>query len=253
MIHGPIFDFRARLAPRPGALDRLLATMDAWSIDRAVVSAGGMIGLDRLSRQVCEGGYVDVDADNDAVLGAWKGSDGRLVPFFFANPHRGSDAYRSRAADFRGLEISPAVHGVPLTDERTTALVEVAAELGHSVYVVCLMRAGSGAAELVQLASRFPEVTFVLGHCGFTNIDVHWINLVRSQDNVAVETSGGYSEVVRTAVNRLGAGRVLFGTEYPLQHPRVELAKLEVLELSDDSRSKVAWQNAARLLREEHP
>jgi predicted TIM-barrel fold metal-dependent hydrolase len=225
--------------------------MDTWGIDRAVVSAGGMIDLDRLSTQIIEGGHVETDADNDAVLAGCGRSDGRLLPFFFGNPHTGPDRYRSQVSEFRGLEISPAVHGVPLTDERTTALVEVADEHGHPVYVVCLGRPGVGAVDLVTLAEKFPAVTFVLGHCGFIGIDTYAINKIAPVDNIATETSGSYTGIVRAALQRLGTERVLFGTEYPLQHPSVELAKLRALELSPDSWRSVMWRNAHRVLGEE--
>ncbi|RKR90383.1 hypothetical protein BDK92_4755 [Micromonospora pisi] len=245
------FDFHARLGPAPGAVDRLLAAMDSAGIERAAVSAGGVLDLDQLSRQIVQGGHVETDADNRAVLAACQGSAGRLLPFFFGNPHRDPDDYRRHAAGYRGLEISPAVHGVPLTDRRTTALVEVAAEYGHPVYLVTLGRYGVRAPDLRTLAEKFPEVTFVLGHCGFIGIDTDAIARVAPNDNVVVETSGAFMLTVRIALDRLGADRVLFGTEHPLQHPEVELAKLRALDLDQDSMEKVAWRNAYRLLGEE--
>lgn len=246
----PVLDFHARLAPRPGSRDRLLATMDACGIERTVVCAGGTIDIDRLSRQLVEGGHIQSDADNDGVLDACADSEGRLVPFWFANPHRDALEYQSRAGQFSGLEISPAVHGVTLTEERTTTLVEVAARVGHPVYVVCLNRTGCGVADLVALASAHPGVEFVLGHAGIGNIDYLAVDLVRSQANVWFETSGGYSSVVRAALERLGPSRLLFGTEYPLQHPRVELTKFETLELTPECWQQIAWENANRLLGE---
>ncbi|PJE95957.1 hydrolase [Streptomyces carminius] len=247
----PVLDFHVRLAPRPGAAERLLATLDECGLTRAVVCAGGTIDLDRLSRQLVEGGHVGTDADNDAVLDACAGTDGRLVPFFFANPHRSPEAYRARAAEFRGLEISPAVHGVGLTDPRVAGLVGVAAEYGHPVYVVCLARHGAGVADLVTLARRFPRVSFVLGHSGIGNIDFHALTLIRDEPNILLETSGGYTCVAEAAVSRLGAGRLVFGSEYPLQHPAVELAKFRVLSLPPGQWRQIAWDNAHRLLREE--
>lgn len=253
MNPGPIFDFHARLAPRPDAYDRLLATMDRLGIERAVVSGGGMIGLDQLSAQVYEGGYVTSDADNDAVLAGCRRAQGRLVPFFFGNPHRGPGEYRRRAGQFRGLELAPAVHGVGFEDERTDALVTVAEGAGQPVYVGCLMRPGVTVVDLIGLAKRFPDTTFVLGHLGFINIDLYALNLVEPQGNVVVETSGGYTCVLRAALDRLGADRVLFGSEYPLQHPTVELAKVRALELAPEIRRQVVWSNARRLLGEERP
>jgi predicted TIM-barrel fold metal-dependent hydrolase len=246
----PVLDFHVRLVPRPHAREQLLAALDECGLERAVVCAGGTIDLDQLSRQLILGGYVETDADNDAVLSVCAGTDGRLVPFFFANPHRQAALYRNRAAEFRGLEISPAVHGVSLGDPRVSALVDVAAAVGHPVYTVCLDRPGAGVADLVALARRFTEVSFVLGHSGIGNIDFYALALIEDEANILLETSGGYTSVAQAALRRLGADRVVFGSEYPLQHPAVELAKFEALRLAPEQWQRVAWENAHRLLGE---
>ncbi|MGV9310707.1 amidohydrolase family protein [Streptomyces sp. NPDC003691] len=246
----PVLDFHVRLVPGPGSGERLLSALDDCGIAKAVVCAGGTIGLDRLSRQLVEGGHIESDADNDAVLDACRAAGGRLVPFFFANPHRPAAVYRSRAADFRGLEISPAVHGVGLTDPRVAGLVGTAAESGHPVYVVCLDRPGSGVADLVALARRFPSARFVLGHSGIGNIDFYALTLIQDEPNILLETSGGYTSVAAAALSRLGAGRVVFGSEYPLQHPSVELAKFRALRPSPGEWRQIAWDNAHGLLGE---
>jgi predicted TIM-barrel fold metal-dependent hydrolase len=251
MTRQPVLDFHVRLAPRPGARERLLSTLDDCGLERAVVCAGGVVDLEQLSRQLIKGGYVETDADNDAVLAACADTDGRLVPFFFANPHRPPGTYRTRAAEFRGLEISPAVHGIGLTDSRVMGLVDVAAEFGHPVYVVCLAGLSAGVAELAGLARRFRRVSFVLGHSGIGNIDLYALTLIESEPNIFLETSGGYTCVAEAALRRLGADRVVFGSEYPLQHPSVELAKFEALRISPEQWQQVAWDNAHRLLGEE--
>jgi hypothetical protein len=247
-MRGPVFDFHARLAPHPGALDGLLDVHDRCGISGAAVSAGGCVDLSRLSRQLVDGGHVTTDPDNDAVLSACAESSGRLLPFYFANPHRDPARYRERATAFVGMEISPAVHGVPLDDPRTAVLTAVADAAGHPVYVVCISRPGCGVADLVALACRFPRVTFVLGHSGIGNIDYYAVELVAPVPNIHVETSGGYTGVVRAAVDQLGPDRVLFGTEYPLQHPDVELAKFRALCLPAEHWHRIAWDNAHRLL-----
>ncbi|MET0491975.1 MAG: amidohydrolase family protein [Actinoplanes sp.] len=244
----PVFDFHARLAPVPGAVERLLATLDASGIERAALCAGGTIDLHQLSRQLVQGGHVTTDPDNDAVLTACRGSGGRLVPFYFANPHRPAQEYEKRAADFHGLEVSPAVHGVPIADPRTSDLVEVAAAVGHPVYIVCLIREGSGVRDLAALASRFPGTTFVLGHSGTGNIDFDAIDVIAPVPNIMVETSGGYSSVLAEALRRLGAERLLFGSEFPLQHPDVELAKFRAVGLTPQQWARIAWHNAHRVL-----
>lgn len=243
----PVFDAHARLAPDPAAPQRLLAALDDAGIARAAVSAGGVIDPLRLSRQLIDGGHIEADADNEAVLRAAAASDDRFVPFYFANPHRGAAPYGKVGADYRGVEISPAVHGVALTDPRVVEIVAAADDLGHPVYAVPVARPGSGVDAITELARRFPRVTFVVGHAGIGNIDYHGIDLAAPWPNVVIETSGGYTSVLRMAIDRLGAGRVLFGSELPLQHPLVELTKLAVLDLTPTQRRLILWDNARRL------
>ncbi|GAB3174262.1 hypothetical protein GCM10027059_46210 [Myceligenerans halotolerans] len=243
-----LFDFKVRLAPRPGAAEKLTETLAASGIGRAAVSAGGVVDLPTLSRQLVEGGHVTTDPDNDEVLAFCRRSAERFVPFYFANPHRPPGEYARRAAEFRGCEISPAVHGVPLTDPRVAALVRVAARARHPVYVVCLIRPGCGVADLVALARAHPDATFVLGHAGTGNIDLHALELVADVPNVLVETSGGYTSVLSAALRRLGPERLLFGSEYPLQHPQVELAKFRAVGITPDAWELVGRRNAHRVL-----
>jgi predicted TIM-barrel fold metal-dependent hydrolase len=246
-----IFDFHARLRPGPEAARALLDVMDRTGIARAAVAAGGVLDLDRLSAQIVHGGQSTVDADNAAVLAACLGSAGRLVPIYFANPHDRSGAYARDGHHYRGVEISPAVHGLGFDDDRVAALVEVAAGLGHAVYTVCVVGPGGGTADLIRLARKAPQVTFVFGHCGFIGVDTHALEAIAPQPNIVVETSGCFTVAARLAIERLGAGRVLFGTEYPLQHPSVELAKYAALDLPAASWRRIAWDNAHALLSEE--
>ena len=244
----PVFDFHARLGP---AGDDLLAVLDAAGIGRAVVSAGGLVPLDRLSAQINDGGRAEAAADNDRVHEHCSRSGGRLLPFFFADPLRDVESYRAAAGRFRGLEVSPAVHGFRLDDPAVAELAAIAGAAGHPVYVVCLGRPGARTADLVRLARDFPRVTFVWGHCGHTGLDLAGLAEIAGCANIVAETSGCLTVTARAAVRRLGAARVLFGTEYPLQHPRVELAKAAALELGPRDLHEVMWGTACRVLGEE--
>jgi uncharacterized protein len=243
-----VFDFHARLAPGPQALDRLTAAMDRHGIAVAAVAAGGILPPEVLSRQLIDGTSVTADPGNEAVLEACAASGGRLLPVFFGNPHRGAEEYRRRSAEFRALELSPAVHGVPLTDAVADRYAEAAGEARHSVYIVCLIRPGCGVADLVDLAKRHPDVDFVLGHGGASAIDFYGVQLIEPHANVHFETSGGYSSVLAYAIRTLGAGRVLFGTEHPLQDPGLELAKFATLGLPGRDWERIAWDNAFSLM-----
>lgn len=243
-----LVDFHARLQPTRAAAQRMLQGMVEYGISHTVACAGGIIGLDQLAEQVMVGGHIENDADNRGLLDACSISGGRLLPFYFGNPHSEPSEYQALASQFYGLELSAAVHGVPLTDPRMLRWVEVATEARHPIYLVCLGQAGSSAKDLAELAKSFPDTAFVLGHCGFVGIDLWSINQIIDSVNVLAETSGCYTGVARLAVQRLGADRVLFGTEAPLQHPGVEIAKMQALGLDQAAWSQVLSGNAVRLL-----
>jgi predicted TIM-barrel fold metal-dependent hydrolase len=245
-----VLDFHARLAPDAGEPDRLLAEMDRAGIDRAAVSAGGLLSLDQLAAQISAGGRAEVAAGNERLREQCGRAGGRLLPFFFADPAADVEAYGRQAADFRGLEISPAVHGFRLDDPAVAELVGLAAAAGHPVYLVTLGRPGTRPADLARLARRFPAATFVWGHCGHTGLELDGLTAVAGVANILAETSGCLTVTARAAVTRLGPERVLFGTEYPLQHPSVELAKLAALGLGPADRERVLGGNARRLLGE---
>src|SRR5262249_46834870 len=142
-------------------------------------------------------------------------------------------------------------YGIGFDDPRTVALVEIASGAGHPVYTVCAARPGTRAVDLVALARRFPALPFVFGHCGLIPIDANGLATIAPQPHIVAETPGYYTLIARVAVGRLGPDRVLFGTEYPVQDPDVELVKLAALGLDAATYAKVAWRNAHRLLGEE--
>ncbi len=226
----------------------MLQVMDTVGIARSAAIAGGSLSPEKLSEQITKGGGLDIDIDNAALAAECARSDGRLLPFFFANPHRGAEPYQSDGGRFYGLKLGPAVHGVPLRDPRTLSLVEVAQGWNHPVYLHCLARPGFEVSDLVELARQFPRVVFILGHAGVGNCDLYAVGQIRESRNIFFETSGGFSCVIESAYRQLGPERILFGTEYPLQHPRVEIEKALCLELDTPSFEAMMGGNFLRLI-----
>jgi predicted TIM-barrel fold metal-dependent hydrolase len=102
----------------------------------------------------------------------------------------------------------------------------------------------------VRLARRHPRAELILGHAGIGNFDLHAVELLQPEANLSFETSGGFSWVAKHAVEKLGAERVLFGSEYPLQDPFLELEKLKRLGLGPSELTLVLGGNIRRLLGE---
>lgn len=102
---------------------------------------------------------------------------------------------------------------------------------------------------LEPLIAAFPKCTFVLNHMGWES----WrkaFDLAHKYPNIMVETSWQPARNIRRAVDKLGAHRILFGSDFPLfqqwqalQEARKALSKSEFHQITSS--------NAMRLLKME--
>lgn len=103
------------------------------------------------------------------------------------------------------------------------------------------------------LAQEYPDVNFIIPHLGSFADD--WRaqlalidHLVRHR-NIYTDTSGVRRfNLLEQAVQRAGAGKILFGSDGPWLHPGVELAKVRALQLSGLDEQLVLGGNFLRLI-----
>ncbi len=106
--------------------------------------------------------------------------------------------------------------------------------------------------DLYQFLQDFPNLTCILCDIGIWSVDRYTWPLLASYPNLFVETSllslqeGG----LESSVNKFGAERFLFGTDFPQRYP--EAARLQLLHagVSDTDKKLIASGNLERLLAE---
>lgn len=103
-------------------------------------------------------------------------------------------------------------------------------------------------ADVADLADRHPGLRIIMAHLNGCN--PRGIEAVQPYPNVVVDTAGGDPEsgTVELAVERLGVERVLFGSDAPIRHFAVSLAKITGGCLTPAQQRDVLWNNAARIL-----
>jgi uncharacterized protein len=103
-----------------------------------------------------------------------------------------------------------------------------------------------------DVAPRFPNANFVLGHAGNTPVErAQAIAAIQAHANVYVETCSTFRTpgVIEQLVNEGGADRVLFGSDMPLMDPRSQLGKIITADIDDEAKKQILGLNAQRLLR----
>ena len=217
----------------------VIGQMDATGIERAVVMAIG-----------------DAGSCDDVVRVARAAAEhpDRLIPFVRVHPWSG-EAGVALLRDcvtrhgFRGLKLHPVTNISDPGGDATVRLVEAAAGLG----VPTLFHSGDDCLvtpwEIAECARRCPGAQVVLGHTGGYAHTADALDVAEMYPNVYLETSAmPYPVVIRDAVDRIGAQRVIFATDGPGCAPVLELEKIRLAGLSEQERPLVLGRNAARLL-----
>jgi predicted TIM-barrel fold metal-dependent hydrolase len=106
----------------------------------------------------------------------------------------------------------------------------------------------SDAGELATLATRHPQVSFLLAHIGGGGDWIHSLAAVRDIPNVYVDLSGSGVDggMLEETLEAVGVERVLWGCDITMDTGWAKLRYLEHL-LSPQDLELVRWRNAARI------
>lgn len=178
---------------------------------------------------------------------------GRLVPIARLHPWYGAvaEALLKRALNslgYRGLKLHPVTTLTHPGAAETIALINIAAEHGVPVLFHSGDEPLATPLAVAAAAARCPDATVILGHMGgYFHVD-EAIEVADRLENVVLETSAmPYPGKITEAVRRIGAERVLFGSDGPACSPRLELEKVRLAALPPESYELVTNANAIKL------
>jgi predicted TIM-barrel fold metal-dependent hydrolase len=151
--------------------------------------------------------------------------------------------------DFRGLKLHPVSTLQHPGGAETIDLVRHAGELGVPTLFHCGDEPLSTPLSIARTAAACPDSVIVLGHMGgYFHVD-EAIDVAERFPNVVLETSAmPYPDKIVAAVRRIGAERVVFGSDGPVSSPLLERHKVVISSLGDDGAGLVLGGNAERML-----
>jgi uncharacterized protein len=225
--------------------DELHARMDAADIQEALVCP------------VKPRGY-HLGPANDAIAEAITRSP-RLKGLVRVDPNLEADAVAEldrgvHQLGLRGLFLHPWEETFRINDPRLDPLLTRCAELNLPVLIATGYPWVSEAAQVGDLARRFPSLSIVMTHGGQINISglgqADALETLRRHRNVSIETSGVYrQDFLQDVATEIGADRVLFGSNSPLMDPRMEVARARWADVPAESRALILGGNAQRIFK----
>ncbi len=107
----------------------------------------------------------------------------------------------------------------------------------------------SDGVELARLATRHPEVPFILAHIGGGGDWQHTLPAVAELPNVYVDLSGSGVDrgMLDRTVTAVGASRMVWGSDLTMETGLAKLWALDVIGLSREDIAAIRWRNAARI------
>jgi uncharacterized protein len=192
--------------------------------------------------------HSDYSKANEAVARIVQSCPGRLMGFAFV--HAAKDAGRIyemvktavQQYGFCGIKVHR--YNAPISRE----ICETA-----KVFRLPVLYDVMGDVSQVDLiATEYPEVNFIIPHLSSFADDwksqLAFLSPLERFPNIYTDLSGVRRfDLIQQAVQRAGAGKILFGSDGPWIHPGIELEKIYALHLTPHEQEKILYKNFLQL------
>jgi predicted TIM-barrel fold metal-dependent hydrolase len=240
-MHGHMDSFAAIYFPR-GKAEQMIGTMDECGVRMLVFTHHHAL--------------ESPDLGNQTSINAVRRFPDRLRAYCAINPNYPEqtaadlDAFDQHRDVFVGLKFLSDYHKIAITDERYRPALEFA---DRSRLLVLMHTWGGspydGEVAVRQLAERYHNLTFLLGHSCHGRWDAA-VALARDFPNIYLELTAIFDDrgVLEKFSAEAGSDRMLFGTDLPWFDPHQAVGALLSAHLSDEDIHNICHRNAEKLL-----
>lgn len=188
--------------------------------------------------------------DNAVTRAALAECPHELAGLAWLDPNRGEAAALEFEAliaqGFQGLKLHPLFNAYTADDAVVYPLMECARKHDLPVFIHSGHAPFSLPWSIGQLAEKFPDVRIVMIHMGHGHgvyIQAA-LETAKKYDNIWLENSGMPMHTkTKEAYEKVGAGRIFWGSDAPFHHYAVEILRTEVSGLGEQALEDVFYNN----------
>lgn len=230
----------------PASLDGKISTL---------LEHGERAGIEHFVVQSVATTPHQVSSINNFIAQAVAESGGRFTGLGTLHPDSAdmaADVDEIISLGLKGVKLHPDIQRVQLDDPRM-----------HKMYELCegrlpmLIHTGdnrydnSNPNRLMPILEKYPRLTVIGAHFGGWSIWEEATKKLYGYRNFLVDCSSSLyaisPEKAKELILAYGVERVLFGTDYPLWTPEQEIERFMMIDLTDEQREDIFYNNAARL------
>ena len=206
------------------------------------------------------GNKTDYAEMNRLMAQAMRDHPGRMVGYMRLNPNYGVEHNRQLIDEglslgLRGIKIHPLIEHCEADDRQIVyPLMEQAQAHGLVVLFHCGMGDAASPDRIANVARDFPRLNVIAGHSGLIEGIRRVVEHAKQLPNLHMDSSGvGWIPYFCESIVWAGPDRVLYGSDTPFNHMKMELDKIAVyanahLQLSVEDLRLVMGGNLKRLL-----
>jgi predicted TIM-barrel fold metal-dependent hydrolase len=182
---------------------------------------------------------------------------GRFAGYFVYNPHFAEELTEDvldgffRRNYFVGLKIIPEYWRIALTDHVYDAMWEYADKHCLPILIHTWENTSGTAGMIDRIASGYPKAIFLLGHSGGGDEGrIEAEAMAVKYDNVYLEWCGSFTSRIlwERTIKRVGAKKVIYGTDTFFHDIAWELGRLLCLDISNREFEMILGENMKRIL-----
>ena len=224
-------------------LERMVEVMDKFEITKACVSS-----LKAIQYDFMEG--------NEELKNQIERFPERFIPFCVVHPRDWDYAKVElvkciKQWGWKGLKLHPVDQYFPADCLSVKDIIDTAQELNIPVAIHSSMDDFAHPKRIGNLAGMFPEVTFIMVHMGKM---LYWTDALEEaikHDNIILDTTDAMfaDGLVETCVQKIGAERMVCGTNLPISYPGPNLKRIHIADITTKQKEMIFGKNMERILK----
>lgn len=186
-----------------------------------------------------------------------KESGGKMTGFGAMHPeseNMQADIEELISLGLKGVKLHPDIQGYKSDDYRMLKIYELCEKYSLPVLIHCgdSRYDNSNPNRIAPILDIYENLTVIGAHFGGYSVWEQAAERLAKYKNFYVDTSSSLFALKKEEAEKLiaiyGDDKVLFGTDYPMWNPKEELDRFLTLDLSEEQRKKILWDNGAKLL-----
>jgi predicted TIM-barrel fold metal-dependent hydrolase len=220
--------------------ETIIRLMDEAGVDKSII--------------MTYGDAPDVEGSLEYIAEAVQKYPDRLIGYARMNPRGDEKAHRlfEKAMEeygFKGLKLHPVGNLCHPGGPETVDMIRLATHYHAPVLFHCGDEELTLPLQVAQAAEACPEATIILGHCGGYFHVKDAIRVAERYPNIILETSAmPYPQVIKEAVERVGASRVLYASDGPGCDLTIEVHKVRMAGLTAEEQEALFYRNIEQIL-----